>query len=412
MPAGRPTKYNDVLIDDLVPYKNNARTHSDTQINQILESIQEFGFTNPILIDQNKGIIAGHGRLMAAQKLGMKKVPCYELTGLTEAQKKAYVIADNQLALNAGWDLDLLKLEVNELKDIDFNIDLLGFDDKFIENLLAEVGDGLTDEDDTPDDAPTIANTGDLWQLGNHRLYIGDSTDHKTVSALLGDIKPHLMVTDPPYGVEYDANWRNEADRANGKPIGAKALAPVKNDNQADWSDAWVLFEGDVAYVWHDGLKASEVAENLQKYDFILRSQIIWAKNNFAISRGDYHWQHEACWYAVKKRKKGHYIGNRSQSTIWNIDKPMKSETGHSTQKPVECMRRPMQNNSSEGQAVYDPFLGSGTSIIAAETIGRHCYGLEINPEYGDIIIKRWEDFTGNKAELLLNTNMKEVANG
>jgi len=218
------------------------------------------------------------------------------------------------------------------------------------------------------------------------------------VEQLLGDVKPHLMVTDPPYGVEYDPDWRNHVILASGKPMGASAIGTVTNDNRADWREAWELFPGDVAYVWHGGLKAGVVAESLEIAGLKIRAQIIWAKNRIVPGRSDYHWGHEPCWYAVREKKTGHWSGSRKHSTVWNIDKPMKSETGHSTQKPVECMRRPILNNSSPGQAVYDPFLGSGTTIIAAETEGRHCYGLEISPEYCDIIINRWQNFTGKEA--------------
>jgi DNA modification methylase len=206
------------------------------------------------------------------------------------------------------------------------------------------------------------------------------------------------MVTDPPYGVEYDPDWRNRTDRPNGKPYGAMAIGQVSNDDRVDWREAWALFPGDVAYVWHASLFGVVVQSSLEECDFQPRSQIIWAKPRFAISRGHYHWQHESCLYAVKKGGTGHWSGDRSQTTLWTISHN-KSETGHSTQKPVECMKRPIENNSSPGQAVYDPFLGSGTTIIAAEMTGRVCYGLEIDPKYCDVIVQRWENFTGKKAE-------------
>jgi DNA modification methylase len=243
-----------------------------------------------------------------------------------------------------------------------------------------------------------VSKREDLWILGNHRLFCGDGTTASNVARLLDKVKPNLMVTDPPYGVDYDPNWRNEADRANGKPYGARAVGLVSNDHRADWSAAWKLFSGNIAYVWHGGLHTATVARSLQNCGFVLRAQIIWSKNNFAISRGDYHWKHEPCWYAV--RGKGNWAGDRSQTTVWNIDKPLKSDTGHSTQKPVECMRRPMQNNSNGDQVVYEPFCGSGSTIIAAEQLGRRCYALEIEPLYCDVIIKRWQDFTGQKATL------------
>ena len=208
------------------------------------------------------------------------------------------------------------------------------------------------------------------------------------------------MVTDPPYGVEYDADWRNKAFRSDGSVIGDRAVGKVENDDKADWREAWALFPGEVAYVWHAGSMAHIVAESLLACDFNIRAQIIWSKSQFVIGRGDYHPHHEPCWYAVKKTGKGHWNGDRKQSTIWNIDKPKKSETGHSTQKPVECMRRPIVNNSSPGQAVYEPFCGSGTTLIACEMEGRACHAIELNPAYIDVIVKRWEDFTGEKAEL------------
>jgi DNA modification methylase len=205
------------------------------------------------------------------------------------------------------------------------------------------------------------------------------------------------MVTDPPYGVEYDASWRNEADRANGKPYGASAVGRVTNDDRADWREACELFPGQVAYVWHASLFGTTVQLSLEAAKFELRSQIIWAKDRFAISRGHYHWQHESCFYAVRLGSPAAWNGGWSQTTLWQIGHS-KSETGHSTQKPVDCMRKPMENNSSPGQAVYDPFLGSGTSVIAAESIGRVCLGLELNPVYVDVIIERWQNYTGKKA--------------
>jgi DNA modification methylase len=206
------------------------------------------------------------------------------------------------------------------------------------------------------------------------------------------------MVTDPPYGVEYDANWRNEAKRPDGTPYGASAVGKVDNDGRADWSEAWSLFPGDVAYVWHAGNKANVVADSLLQTGFAVRAQIVWAKSNFVIGRGDYHPHHEPCWYAVREKKKGHWQGDRTQSTLWKIDKPQKSDTGHSTQKPIECMRRPICNNSSPGQAIYEPFSGSGTTIMAGELTGRHIHAIELNPQYVDVTVERWQNFTGQQA--------------
>ena len=388
-------------VEALIPYVRNARTHSDEQVSQVAGSIREFGFTNPVLVGADNDIIAGHGRIMAAKKLGLEKVPCIRLGYLTEAQKRAYVIADNKLALNSGWDEELLKLELISLRDEEaFDLGLTGFSDTELVSLLAvQTIEGNTDPDEIPEapQAP-VSVLGDLWTLGKHRIICGDSTFIDTVQKLLNGVEPHLMVTDPPYGVEYNPEWRNKAERLNGKSIGARATGKVLNDDKADWQDAWALFPGDVAYVWHAGLFAGVVADSLIACDFKLRSQIIWAKSNFAIGRGDYHWHHEPCWYAVKNGSVGHYCGDRKQTTLWQIPKPAKSETGHGTQKPVECMKRPIENNSSPGQAVYEPFSGSGTTIIAAEMTGRCCYAVELNPAYVDVAITRWQDFTGKQA--------------
>jgi DNA modification methylase len=386
-------------VSSLIPYARNSRIHSDEQVAQIAASIKEWGWTTPVLTDEEGMIIAGHGRVLAARKLGLKEIPVMVATGWTDAQKKAYVLADNQLALNAGWDMDLLKVEVQELDGLDFDLDLIGFDDKTLAGLLNDPTEGETDPDETPEPpADPVSALGDVWVLGKHRIICGSSTDAHTVEKVLNGVKPHLMVTDPPYGVEYDADWRNHAKRANGKAIGGKAIGKVENDDKADWREAWALFPGDVVYVWHAGNMAHVVAESLLVCDFGIRSQIIWAKSQFVIGRGDYHPHHEPCWYAVRKGKPGHYDGGRKQSTLWQIDKPKKSETGHSTQKPVECMKRPIENNSSPGQAVYEPFSGSGTTIIACEMTGRACHAIELNPAYVDVAVTRWEAFTGQKA--------------
>ena len=393
--------YKAVPAADLIPYARNSRTHSEAQVAKIAASIREFGFLNPIITDGQNGIVAGHGRVLAAQKLGLATLPVIEAGHLTEAQKRAYIIADNRLALDAGWDNDLLKIELQDLHAEGFDLALTGFEIGEIEGFLAEPTEGLTDPDEIPEPpADPVTVLGDVWLLGRHRIICGDSTSADTVAALLGDVKPHLMVTDPPYGVEYDADWRNKAMRADGSAIGGRAIGKVENDDKADWSEAWALFPGDVAYIWHAGNMAHTVAESLLATGLHIRAQIIWAKSQLVISRGDYHPQHEPCWYAVRKGKKGHFDGGRKQTTLWQIDKPRKSETGHSTQKPVECMKRPIENNSSPGQAVYEPFSGSGTTIIAGEMTGRHIYAIELNPAYVDVAIKRWQDFTGEQATL------------
>lgn len=392
---------HDVIdVDTIIPFSQNARTHSDEQVAQLAGAIREFGFTAPLLIDENSNLIAGHGRLLAARKLGMTQVPAITVTGMDERKRRALVLADNKLAMNAGWDESIL---ANELADLaaDFG-ELIGFSDDELAALLVQETEGLTDEDavpDVPENPVTVE--GDVWVMGKHRIVCGSSTDADTVAKVLGDVKPHLMVTDPPYGVEYSAGWRNDAKRADGTTIGASAIGKVENDDNADWSEAWALFPGDVAYVWcAPGPLNVSVHDSLVGSGFIPRMQIIWAKSQLVIGRGHYHAQHESCWYAVKKGKTGHWHGDRKQTTIWQIAKPQKSETGHSTQKPIECMRKPIENNSSPGQAVYEPFSGSGTTIIAAEQTGRACYAIELNPAYVDVAINRWQDFTGEQATL------------
>lgn len=400
---------------DLVPYARNTRTHSDEQIAKIMASIVEFGFTRPVLID-DKGIVAGHGTTQAALRLfeqgkeirtpgGFKlpkgMIPTLDVTGWSEPQRRAYIIADNSIAEQAGWDRDLLRLEIDDLNDAGFDIDLLGFEPADLGKLLGGsdgVKEGLTDPDEVPETPQDpVTRPGDVWLMGPHRLVCGDSTDADTVAKALNGQHPMLMVTDPPYGVEYDADWRNHTGDLGRS---ARAVGKVQNDDRADWREAYSLFPGEVAYVWHAGNKSHIVAESLIACGLEIRAQIIWAKNQLVISRGHYHPQHEPCFYTVRKGGKGHWSGDRKQTTLWEIPKPQKSETGHSTQKPVECMRRPMENNSAPGQPVYEPFMGSGTSIIAAEQIGRVSLGVELSPAYCDVAVMRWQDFVGKAAVL------------
>jgi DNA modification methylase len=329
------------------------------------------------------------------------EVPVIVARGWSEAQRRAYIIADNKIALNAGWDEALLRLELADLNDMAFDLSLIGFGEAEQADLLRR--GGLTDPDEAPPLAEVpVSRPDDLWVCGRHRVLCGNATSGGDVARLLGGAKPLLMVTDPPYGVDYDPAWRQEAARKGLLGFhhpSARALGTINNDGQSDWKTAWTLFPGDVAYVWHADLFASIVQTSLEMAGFEIRCEIIWAKSSFAISRGHYNWQHEPCWYAVRKGKTGHWVGDRSQTTLWPISH-MKSETGHSAQKPEQCMRQPIENNSRPGEAVYDPFLGSGTTIIAAEMTGRACLALEIAPAYVDVAVKRWQAFTGEKAVL------------
>jgi len=385
-------------VTKLIPYARNARVHSDAQIAEIAASMREWGFTMPILVDEQDTVIAGHGRLLAAQQLGYSSVPTMVAKGWTEAQIRAYRIADNKLTLNSAWNEELLALELADLPDLQ---ELMGFAQEEVERLLAQLNrtQGLTDPDEAPPlPEEPITQPGDLWQCGPHRILCGDATRAEDVAKLLDGVKPNLMVTDPPYGVEYDADWRNQRVRSDGSPSDGRAIGKVQNDDRADWREAYSLFPGFAAYAWSADLRSKEAIEGLLSAGFELRAQIIWAKTRFAIGRGDYHFQHEPCWYAVRKGGRSGWQGARDQATLWEINH-IKSETGHSAQKPVECMRRPIVNNSSVGQAVYDPFVGSGTTMIAAEMEGRSALCMEISPAYCDVAVQRWEAFTGNKAE-------------
>jgi DNA modification methylase len=398
----------------LIPSDGNPRTHSPEQVAQIAASIREFGFVNPVLVAPDGGLIAGEGRLRAARMQGMLEVPVIVLKHLSAVQRRALAIADNQLALNAGWNEELLRIQLATLQEEAFDVHLLGFADEELARQLAEqAAAGLTDEDEVPD-LPTapVTRPGDLWLLGRrkghprHRVSCGDATATKDTTRLLAvQPLPFLMVTDPPYGVALEPEWREEVGLNPRTRQGGK----FANDDRIDWSAAWALFPGAVAYVWHAGIHAAEVARGLQSCGFQIRSQIIWVKQHFAISRGAYHWRHEPCWYAVRKGQTAHWRGNRTATTVWEVANlnPFGGEgateneaTGHGTQKPVEIMRRPILNHTRPGEACYDPFLGSGSTLIAAMSTGRICYGMDLDAKYVDVAVLRWQRFSGKQAVL------------
>jgi DNA modification methylase len=404
------------LIEKLIPFSRNPRTHSDAQIAQIAASIAEFGFNNPILVDTKAGIIAGHGRLLAARKLGLTEVPVIVLDHLTEAQKRAYIIADNQLALNAGWDDDLLRSELAALQQEDFNLDLIGFDDRDLTKLLAD-----QDADDQADSVPDVPATpitvpGDVWLLGPHRVLCGDATSGEAVARLLGERKPRLMVTDPPYGIELDSEWRDRAGLNGCGPAEASYLktrteghteTTISGDTRADWSEAFELVPSlEAAYVWHASKFTREVLDGLLRIGFIHHQQIIWDKTRTVLTRTHYWFQHEPCWYVRKKNAP--WFGKAGEnSTIWVSASPKfimggsdEDKFDHPTQKPVELMKRPILNHLRRAELVYDPFLGSGTTLAAAHLTERVCYGLELDPKYVDVIIARWQSLSGKKATL------------
>ena len=389
-----------VAVNSLVPYARNARTHSDAQVAQIAASIAEFGFTNPILTDGARGVIAGHGRLAAARKLGLTDVPVIELSHLTAIQKKAYILADNRIAANAGWDEELLKLELVELDEADFNLELMGFDAEEIERLLHCDDDnaGLTDDDAVPevtDDA--VTKLGDVWLLGEHKVICGDATKAEDYKALLGDELADMTVTDPPYNVNY-ANTAKDKLRGTHRPI--------LNDNMGEGFTAFLLATcQNILAVTKGAVYIAMSSSELDTLQAAFRAAggkwstfVIWAKNTFTMGRADYQRQYEPILYGWKDGAQHYWCGARDQGDVWQIKKPHKNDL-HPTMKPVELMERAVRNSSKTRDIVLDPFGGSGTTVIACEKSGRRARLMELDPKYVDVIIKRWEAFTGKEAQ-------------
>ena len=382
-------KLEKISIEDLIPYARNSRTHSDEQVAQIAASIKEFGFTNPVLIDNDNGIIAGHGRVLAGRKLKLKEIPCIRLGHLTDAQKKAYVIADNKLALNSGWDAEMLKLELVELKDDGFNIDLIGFDGDELAEIFAEeseINEGLTDEDEVPEvPEEPVTKLGDVWILGNHRLMCGDSTSIDAVEKLMDGQKADMVFTDPPYGVDYEGIHNDSRN-------GLLELLQGSFGNYYSTSKS-----GASCYVFHSD-RCADIFHDVFRDYFHFSSMIIWAKNSLTLSRTDYQSQHEPCLYGWVKDGSHTFYGDRKQTSIWHFDKePVK---GHTTPKPVALIEKALANSSKSEDIVSDLFGGSGSTLIACEKTKRCARLMELDPKYCDVIIKRWEDFTGKKAYL------------
>ena len=393
-----------LAVDRLIPYARNSRTHSDAQVAQIAASIKEFGFTNPVLIDADGGIIAGHGRVMGARQLGLAEVPCIRLGHLTDAQRRAYVIADNKLALNAGWDDTLLALELQELQALGADVSLTGFMDDEIAQLLASLDatpEGATDADETPPvQAEAITKPGDVWLLGKHRIMCGDSTDAGSVALLMNGKRAALMQTDPPYGVDY-----NNAERVN--PGVAKPR--VANDDMTG-EQLQAFLESTIRaalpsldshaafYLWHPMLTQGTFFAAAAAADILIHRQIIWAKPSLLLGRGDYHWQHELCFYGWVRGNRPPFYGPRNQTTLWPMGKETSKE--HPTAKPVALWVPPIENHTKPGELMYEPFSGSGSQIIAAEQTGRRCYAMELSPNYVDVAVRRWQQFTGKRATL------------
>jgi len=387
-------------VQSLIPYARNARTHSPEQVAQIAASIREFGWTNPILLDGDQGVIAGHGRLLAARQLGLAEVPCIELAHLSDTQRRAYILADNRLALNAGWDDELLRIELGELQSLDFDLDLLGFDDGELQELLTggeATQDGLADEDAVPEvPATLVSRPGDVWIMGSHRLLCGDATVAASYDTLLQGESVDMVFTDPPYNVNY-ANSAKDKLRGRDRAI--------LNDNLgADFHDFLLAALTPTVQHCRGAVYVAMSSSELDTLQSAFRAAgghwstfIIWAKHTFTLGRADYQRQYEPILYGWPEGATRHWCGDRDQGDVWNIKKPQKNDL-HPTMKPVELVERAIRNSSRPGNVVLDPFGGSGTTLIAAEKSGRIARLIELDPKYVDVIVRRWQDFTGQQA--------------
>ena len=380
-----------VPITKLVPYVNNARTHSPEQINKLRSSLREFGFINPVIIDRDFGVIAGHGRILAAKEEGIAEVPCVFADHLTEAQKKAYILADNRMAMDAGWDEELLRVEIEALQAEAFDLSLTGFDEKELSDLFKDDAD--VKEDDFDVDAelekPTFSKSGDVWTLGRHRLVCGDSTKAETFATLMNGRKANLVVTDPPYNVNYEGT-----------------AGKIKNDNLADEKFYQFLFDAfsniekvmadDASiYVFHADTEGLNFRKAFADAGFYLSGCCIWKKPSLVLGRSPYQWQHEPCLYGWKKSGKHQWYADRKQTTIWEFEKTKKN-TDHPTMKPIPLLAYPIQNSSMSNTLVLDPFGGSGSTLIACEQTDRDCYTIELDEKYCDVIVKRYIEQVGS----------------
>ena len=397
-------------VDKLIPYARNSRTHNDEQIAQIVASIKEFGFTNPILIGGDDVIIAGHGRLLAAQRMGLKEVPVIRLPHLSETQRRALVIADNKIALNAGWDEEMLALEMKELEDMDFNLDILGFSDEELKELEAfgePETEGQTEEDAVPEPPEeAITKRGDIWILGNHRLICGDTTMYDDVKKVMQDDIATMIFTDPPYNVNYGSTMKDSIRYHAGSLGGRK----IMNDNLGDGfaqfltdslSNLMMFCQGS-AYVCMSSSELHTLYNAFITAGGKWSTFIIWAKNTFTLGRADYQRQYEPILYGWNAEYKHYWCGDRDQADVWEYNKPVKNDL-HPTMKPVELVERAICNSSRAGDVVLDGFGGSGSTLIAAEKTGRKARLIELDPKFCDVIVRRWEEFTGKKARLLEN---------
>ena len=401
------SEMNLVDVDKLIPYVNNARTHSKEQINKLRASIREFGFINPVIIDRDYNVIAGHGRILASQEEGIDKVPCVFVDYLTDAQKKAYIIADNRMALDADWDEELLKIEIESLKDEDFDLSFTGFDESELLDLFGDDSKGKV-EDDNFDlssalEKASFVEKGDVWTVGKHRLMCGDATSKEDVQILMGDTKGNLILTDPPYGVSFKSSsgLTIENDSMKNDEFYNFLLSAFKN--MADH-----LEKGGSAYVFHADTEGLNFRKAFVDSGFHLAGCCIWVKNSLVLGRSDYQWQHEPVLYGFMQNGKHRWYSDRKQTTIWNFDKPKKN-SNHPTSKPLDLLSYPISNSTQENAVVIDTFGGSGSTLMACEKMNRICYTMELDEKYASVILRRYVEDTGDKDNVYVIRNGKKI---
>ena len=401
------TEFQLVDIDKLVPYANNARTHNKEQILKLRSSLREFGFVNPVIIDKEYNVLAGHGRIMAAKEEGITEVPCVYADHLTEAQKKAYILADNRMALDAGWDEELLSVEMQELQELGFDLSMTGFDEKELTDLLGVDADGVAKEDDFDLSAAlekaAFVQRGDIWTVGRHKLMCGDATSAEDVSALMGDTKANLILTDPPYGVSFKS--------ASGLTIQNDSM---KNEEfytfllSSFQRMAEHLEKGGSAYVFHADTEGLNFRKAFIDAGFHLAGCCIWVKDSLVLGRSDYQWQHEPVLYGFMQNEKHHWYSDRKQTTIWHFDKP-KRNANHPTSKPLDLLGYPIGNSTQENGVVMDTFGGSGSTLMACEQMNRICCMMELDEKYASVILRRYVEDTGDSEGVYVIRNGQQI---
>ena len=399
------TKMELVDIDKLIPYVNNARTHSPEQINKLRASLREFGFINPVIVDDKFNIVAGHGRVMAAQAEGIKEIPCVYVDYLTEAQKKAYILADNRMAMDAGWDEEMLRVELEALQDMAFDLSMTGFDDKELADLFKteeEVEDDDFDLDAALEKAAFV-KMGDIWTVGRHRLMCGDATSAEDVTKLMDGKKANIIVTDPPYGVSFKSSdgLSIQNDSLKGDEFYQFLLQAFKNmaDN---------LTKGGAAYVFHADTEGLNFRKAFIDAGFHLAGCCIWVKNSLVLGRSDYQWQHEPVLYGFLQNGNHPWYSDRKQTTIWNFDKPKRNKN-HPTSKPLDLLGYPIQNSSQANGIVIDTFGGSGSTMMACEQTNRICYMMELDEKYASVILRRYVEDGGNPDDVYCIRDGKRI---